>query len=147
MDTLRVDVVGQGKRAFERAVEALGAVQGLAFHLLRFLALALDRQHAVLEEDLHVLLPHVGQVDLDEILLFPFDHVGGRHELIAALGPGQRRHPAKHGRKALQQVVHLAQRFPSHQSHGALLGCPLGKPGLGPDRPRPRLHFRGCGRR
>src|SRR3954453_21144269 len=58
LDRVRIDALGQGQRAAELAERALESEEALLLALVLSLALAADRQRAVVELDRDVLLLH-----------------------------------------------------------------------------------------
>ena len=77
-DGVGVDALRQGQRAREGAEGALHAVEALLAVLVLGLALAGDRERAVLDLDLEVLLGHAGEVGAQDEVLGRLDEIHGR---------------------------------------------------------------------
>src|ERR1019366_2754247 len=77
-DSIDVHVLGQREAAFEAAVEAFHAMEFLVLVLLLLLAFALDRNHSVINSDLHILLLYGGQLRPDDVLLVGLANVRRR---------------------------------------------------------------------
>src|SRR5690606_36360497 len=89
--------------------------------LLLLLALAADRQHAVLERHVHVLAAHAGQFSLDEVFLLGLAGVGDRRPLGAGASiVSAQAQPARDLRRkeAADEVLGLGEGFAANDVHG-----------------------------
>src|SRR5918996_2474833 len=77
-DRVGGDAVGERQRAAEAAEGALDAVPTALARLVLGLALAGDREHAVLDLDRHVVLGHAGKIGLQDEMVFALDEVDRR---------------------------------------------------------------------
>src|SRR5262245_15910364 len=137
-DLGRVRIFRHGECAFERAEEALEPMEfSLLFFLLGF-ALPRNVKDAVFDRDFYVILSHLGQVGLEQILVVIFDdiHQGrpiGHLEPVAVLGQTKResRETAKKCLEAVLKFLHLPQRVPySECFHNFFLSVQDWWPGL-----------------
>ena len=84
-NALFVRVLRQCETSRKRAIEALDAVHLLGFVPLLLLALAREREHAVLDGDVHVFLAHFGQFSLDDVFAVRLAHVRHRRPFFRLL--------------------------------------------------------------
>src|SRR5690606_9498337 len=82
---------------------------------------AADRDHAVLQRDLHVFLLHFRQLSLDQELLIRFADVGGRRPLRPVSGLAPQRWPSEQRRILTEHLLHLAEGLPARDIHVYLL--------------------------
>jgi len=89
--------------------------------VLFLLALAFDREHALVERDLDVLLLHGRQLGADQVLLLRFADVGGGGPLIFLALPGCC-HAWPAGERcrqhAVEYLIEPGEGFPTNESHG-----------------------------
>src|SRR5829696_2218596 len=78
LDPVGVDAVGQGQRTVEAAERALDAVPAALVLLVLRLALARDRERAVLHLDVHVSVGEAGEVGLQDEVVLGLDEVHRR---------------------------------------------------------------------
>src|SRR3954470_11673337 len=121
---LGVDPLRQRQRAREGAERALHAVEALVAVLVLGLALAGDRERAVLELDVDVLLTHAGEIGAEDEVLAGLDEVHRRHPPAQDV-PGAVRRRVEH---RVEQAVHLAlqrvdlaERLPADDGHRTFL--------------------------
>src|SRR5207244_2912672 len=104
----------------ELAVSTLDLVERLARLFFLQPALAFNGEDAVFELDLHVVLPDLRKIGLDEVLLFRFLDVDGwrplsKRKLVAPGGTEWT--VAEHAIQACLHAVKLTKRVPSYDVH------------------------------
>src|SRR5450830_372184 len=125
---LGVDVGRHREAADELPVLTLHLVEALALLFLLLSALAFDREHAVLEMNLDLLLLHLGEIGLDDELGFGLLDVDGRHEVGERVRRGFRRPLDEEPVQPLLNLVELAEGIPSCELHTASCGPGAGFP-------------------
>src|SRR5690606_35424767 len=124
-DVVRIGILGKPETARERAVEALDTKLVLALVLLLVLALAAERDDAVLDGDLDVLLLHLGKLGPDQVLLVRFADVGHRRP-FDFLATEAAQAAAEERREVAEEFLHVPERFPAGE-RARLPSCQIHK--------------------
>src|SRR5688572_100971 len=122
LDALLVGVVRQCEASREAAVEPLDAVYLLVVFALFLLALTGERQHALLDRDVEVVLADLRQLGLDEVLGVGLADVGRRRPVVNPALVVRNPRPPPHGigKDTLKHVVDVPKWFPLDYSHLAV---------------------------
>src|SRR5690606_21667710 len=115
-DLLRIDIVRQREASREAAVERLATMLSLVLGGLLEAPFAAQRQHAVLDADIDVLLLDLRQIGLDRVLVVVLDDVRGGAPLHRVTHEAAAQ-PRKLSRVPIEKVVQLSKRTPSDQVH------------------------------
>src|ERR671914_887225 len=123
-DRVGVDALRERQRAGEAAERALDAVVALLVGLMLGLALAGDRERALLDLDLDVLLAHAGQIGPQDEVVAGLHEVHGRHPAPHRLAIARRRRVEDGVEEPIHLVLEraeLAKRLPAHDRHCLIL--------------------------